>query len=54
MVRERNSLGLARTIFAKVLLVLGIGLLVGVRAQTSTVGNISGIVREEPSFLELK
>ena len=46
MVRKRNSLGLARTILAAVLLMLGLGLLVGVRAQTSTVGNISGTVRD--------
>jgi hypothetical protein len=46
MVRERNSLSLARTNFATVLLVLGIGLIIGVRAQTSTVGNISGTVRD--------
>jgi len=46
MVLERNSLGLGRTILATVLLMLGIGLLVGVRAQSSTVGNISGTVRD--------
>ena len=46
MVRGRNPLRLGRIIFLAGLLVLDIGLLVGVRAQTSTVGNISGIVRD--------
>jgi hypothetical protein len=46
MLRERNSLGLGRTIFHAGLLMLGIGLLVGVRAQTSTVGDISGTERD--------
>src|SRR6266404_4136743 len=46
MVRERNSLCFGRTTFTTVLLMLGIGLLVGVHAQTSTVGNISGTVRD--------
>jgi hypothetical protein len=35
MVFERNSFGLARTIFATALIVLGIGLLVRVHAQTT-------------------
>src|SRR5882757_7910861 len=47
MVRERNSLCFGRPTFTTALLMLGIGLLVGVHAQTSTVGNISGTVRDQ-------
>jgi hypothetical protein len=46
MVRERNSLRLGGTIFHAGLLRLGLGLLVGVRAQTTTAGNVSGTVRD--------
>jgi hypothetical protein len=46
MGRERSRLALGRIIFPAMLLVLCIGLLVRVPAQTSTVGSISGTVRD--------
>ena len=46
MERERNQLVLGRIIFPALLLVWAIGLFIGVEAQTSTVGSISGTVRD--------
>lgn len=46
MERERSWLALGRIFFPAMLLVLCIGLLVRVPAQTSTVGSISGTVRD--------
>src|SRR5438034_1872947 len=46
MERERNQLVLGRIIFPALLLVWAIGLFIGVDAQTSTVGSISGTLRD--------
>ena len=46
MERERSRLVLARIVFPVLLLLWTIGLFIGVDAQTSTVGSISGTVRD--------
>ena len=46
MERERSRLALGRIFFPAMLLVGAIGLFIGVDAQTSTVGSISGTVRD--------
>jgi hypothetical protein len=46
MLKKLNPLALQRAVFQALFLVLSIGLLSGVHAQTSTVGNISGTVRD--------
>ena len=46
MVTEQGRLTLARIFFPALLLMWAIGLFIGVDAQTSTVGSISGIVRD--------
>jgi hypothetical protein len=46
MLNKRNPLIIERFIFLAVLLLLSFGFLNGVRAQSSTVGNISGTVRD--------
>jgi len=46
MKREQNRLALGRIIFPATLLMWAIGLFIGVDAQTSTVGSISGTVRD--------
>src|SRR5258705_5708477 len=46
MERERSRLALRRIFFPTMLLVWSIGLFLGVEAQTSTVGSISGTVRD--------
>ena len=46
MASERNRLVLGRVVFRTMLLVWAIGLFIVVDAQTSTVGNISGTVRD--------
>jgi hypothetical protein len=47
MERERSRVGLRRTSFSALLLLMSIELLVGVQAQTSTAGSISGTVRDQ-------
>ena len=46
MLKKRNPLALKGAVFEALFLVLTVGLLSGVNAQTSTVGNISGTVRD--------
>ncbi|HEV8482733.1 MAG TPA: carboxypeptidase regulatory-like domain-containing protein, partial [Blastocatellia bacterium] len=46
MLTKRNPLALKRAVFQALFLLLSIGILSGVHAQTSTVGSISGTVRD--------
>ena len=47
MLSKRNPLPLGRFAFQAMLLLLAAGLLMGVRAQSTTAGNISGTVRDQ-------
>jgi len=46
MQNQRNSLAQAKAVFQAVLFLLCTGVVVGVHAQTSTVGTITGTVRD--------
>src|SRR5689334_21656682 len=43
---KRNPLALKRAVFGMLMLVMSIGMVANVQAQSSTVGNISGTVRD--------